>query len=113
MNFEEGKVMNGTDKVKSFGFHFVALAVVLCALVFWLSGCGYVGQAAKAATDFSATVLTLGSKPEACAQMGETEAEGRRRHLRNQRINSQQLRADLDELFLLKKPSTLADQRIP
>ena len=46
-------------------------------------------------------------------QMGETAAEGRRRHLRNQRINQQQLMADLDSFLLLDKPSKLTDKRIP
>ncbi|MHC4622400.1 MAG: hypothetical protein ACYS4W_00685 [Planctomycetota bacterium] len=114
MNFEEGNVMDGTEKVKSFRFRLVVLALVLCCSVCWTSGCGYVGRAGKSVVDFTATVLTLGeTNPEAYAQMGETEAEGRRRHLRSQRINSQQLRADLDELFLLKDPSTLTDKRVP
>jgi hypothetical protein len=46
-------------------------------------------------------------------QMGETAAEGRRRHLRNQRINQQQLMADLDTFMLTDKPSKLTDKRIP
>ena len=46
-------------------------------------------------------------------QMGETAAEGRRRHLRNQRINQQQLMADLDRFMLIDKPSKLTDKRIP
>jgi hypothetical protein len=46
-------------------------------------------------------------------QMGETAAEGRRRHLRVQRINQQQLMADLDKFFLIDKPSKLTDKRIP
>ena len=46
-------------------------------------------------------------------QMGETAAEGRRRHLRNQRINQQQLMADLDTFWLVDKPSRLTDKRIP
>ena len=46
-------------------------------------------------------------------QMGETAAEGRRRHLRNQRINQQQLMADLDTFWLVDKPSKLTDKRIP
>lgn len=46
-------------------------------------------------------------------QMGETAAEGRRRHLRNQRINQQQLMADLDAFWLVDKPSKLTDKRIP
>ena len=46
-------------------------------------------------------------------QMGETAAEGRRRHLRNRRINQQQLMADLDTFWLVDKPSKLTDKRIP
>jgi hypothetical protein len=45
--------------------------------------------------------------------MGETAAEGRRRHERNLRINSQQLMADFDMLILLDKPSKLTEKRIP
>ena len=46
-------------------------------------------------------------------QMGETAAEGHRRHQRNLRIQRQQLMADLDTLLLLDKPSKLTDKRIP
>jgi hypothetical protein len=46
-------------------------------------------------------------------QMGETAAEGRRRHQRNLRINRQEMMADLDMLMLLDKPSKLTDKRIP
>jgi hypothetical protein len=46
-------------------------------------------------------------------QMGETAAEGHRRHLRNLRINRQQMMADLDMIMLLDKPSKLTDKRIP
>ncbi|MHC4726401.1 MAG: hypothetical protein ACYS17_04165 [Planctomycetota bacterium] len=46
-------------------------------------------------------------------QMGETAAEGRRRHQRNLRINKQQLMADLDTFMLVDKPSKLTDKRIP
>ena len=46
-------------------------------------------------------------------QMGETAAEGHRRHLRNSRINRQQLMADLDMFWLIDKPSKLTDKRIP
>ena len=46
-------------------------------------------------------------------QMGETAAEGRRRHIRAQRINRQQLMADLDKFMLTDKPSKLTDKRIP
>jgi hypothetical protein len=46
-------------------------------------------------------------------QLGETAAEGRRRHQRTLRINRQLMMADLDMLMLLDKPSKLTDKRIP
>jgi hypothetical protein len=48
-----------------------------------------------------------------CAQLGETEAEGHRRHLRNLRISRQQLMEDIDKTLLLDEPSKLTDKRIP
>lgn len=47
-----------------------------------------------------------------CSQPGETTAEGKRRHLRNQRINQQEMMADIDKTLLLDKPSRLSDKRI-
>ena len=46
-------------------------------------------------------------------QPGETAAEGRRRHLRNERIDQGGLMADIDKVFLTDKPSKLSDKRIP
>ena len=46
-------------------------------------------------------------------QMGETTAEGRRRHERILRINNQELMADIDTFMLLDRPSKLAENRIP
>ncbi len=46
-------------------------------------------------------------------QLGETAAEGHRRHKRALRINRQEMMADLDMLMLLDKPSKLTDKRIP
>jgi len=46
-------------------------------------------------------------------QPGETAAEGRRRHLRNERINQGELMADIDKFMLTDKPSKLSDKRIP
>jgi len=67
----------------------VILVVVLCALFIVPLGC------------------------RSYEQLGETAAEGRRRHIRNLRINRQVMMADLDALFLLDKPSKLTDKRIP
>ena len=67
----------------------VVLAVIIFAFVLLPSGC------------------------KSYEQMGETAAEGRRRHLRNQRLNQQQLMADLDTFWLVDKPSRLTDKRIP
>lgn len=46
-------------------------------------------------------------------QMGETEAEGHRRHQRNLRLNRKQLMEDIDTVLLLDEPSKLTDKRIP
>jgi len=46
-------------------------------------------------------------------QPGETAAEGHRRHLRNLRINQQEMMGDIDRTLLLDKPSELTDRRIP
>lgn len=66
----------------------VILAVVLCALLVSAGGC-------------------------ASDQLGETTAEGSRRHQRNLRINNQEMMADIDRLLLLDEPSRLTDKRIP
>ena len=65
------------------------LGVVLCALVFWLSGCG------------------------SWEQPGETSAEKRRRHKRNLRMNKQEMMADIDKALMFDEPSKLSDKRIP
>ncbi|MHC4462771.1 MAG: hypothetical protein ACYS30_15285 [Planctomycetota bacterium] len=67
----------------------LVLGIILCALVFLPYGCG------------------------SYAQLGETEAEARRRHLRTARINRQELAEDIDKALLLDKPSKLTDKRIP
>lgn len=46
-------------------------------------------------------------------QPGETAAEGRRRHLRNSRINQQEMMADMDKFMQTDRPSRLSDKRIP
>ena len=53
--------------------------------------------------------------PFGCAmdQLGESAAEGHRRHRRVLRINRQELMADIDRALLLDKPSKLTDKRIP
>jgi hypothetical protein len=61
--------------------------------------------------DAATDVVMLGSNEE-FAQLGETEAEGRRRHLRNKRLNQQQLMEDIDAFLLLDEPSRLTTRRI-
>ncbi len=75
--------------MKSVSMCKVILVVVLCALFLAPLGC------------------------KSYDQLGETAAEGHRRHKRTLRINRQEMMADLDELFLLDKPSKLTDKRIP
>ncbi len=47
------------------------------------------------------------------AQVGETAAEGHRRHQRVLRLNNQEMMKDLDTFMLLDRPSKLTDKRIP
>ena len=104
------KAMKNVKKNSKFS---VVLGIVLCASVFWLGGCGYVERVGMFADQLIAGVWTLGSDPEAHAQLGETEAEGRRRHIRAARINQQELMEDIDRALLLDKPSKLTGKRIP
>ena len=46
-------------------------------------------------------------------QMGETMAEGSRRHERVLRLNNNEMMQDLDTFMLLDRPSKLTDKRIP
>jgi hypothetical protein len=46
-------------------------------------------------------------------QMGETAAEGDRRHKRVLRLNNNGMMEDLDRFMLLDRPSKLTDMRIP
>ena len=48
-----------------------------------------------------------------CTQPGETASEGHRRHMRNLRINQQELSEDLDTALLLDQPSKLSGEKIP
>jgi hypothetical protein len=53
--------------------------------------------------------------PLACSseQLGETAAEGSRRHKRVLRINQSELMSDIDKALLFDQPSKLTDKRIP
>ena len=90
-----------------------SLAAVLCVLVFLLGGCGHLAKANRSIGRAFGNLWAMGSDPGEHAQLGETEAEGRRRHIRNDRINKQAFMRDLDRVMLLDKPSKLTDKRIP
>ncbi len=75
--------------MKSVSMCKVILVVVLCALFLVPLGC------------------------KSYEQLGETMAEGHRRHKRTLRINRQEMMHDLDAIMLLDKPSKLTDKRIP
>ena len=77
----KGKVMKNVSVL-------TILGIVLCALVFWLAGCGYTTQS------------------------GETAVEGQRRHLRNLSVNQQSLMSDIDRAMLFDRPTKLTDKRI-
>jgi hypothetical protein len=84
LELEKGDLMRSVSSI----LRKIFLVITFCALVFVLSGCS-------------------------TEQMGETEAEGQRRHVRNLRINNQQMMEDIDTFLLLDKPSKLSDKRIP
>jgi hypothetical protein len=113
MDFDEGKMMKNAEEVKYSALCSWSFAFLSVALVFWVAGCGYVRKGGSAVGRKTAVIWTAGSDPEAYAQLGETEAEGRRRHIRNKRINRQQLITDIDTVLLLDKPSKLSDKRMP
>lgn len=73
-----------------FNLRALALALVLCVLVALSSGC-------RSGWNYP----------------GETAAEGRRRHKRVVRNNFEQMRADIDMVLLLDRPSHLTDKRLP
>ena len=74
--------------MKSIWLTKIALAMVLGVFVFLGFGCAW-------------------------DQLGETTAEGNRRHKRVLRVNRQEMLADIDRVLLLDKPSKLTDKRIP
>ena len=82
--------MRSFERIKGLVFDCSALAVVLCASIFAVGGCG-----------------------SWFAQPGETAAEGRRRHIRAQAINRHEMMEDIDYVLLTDKPSKLTDKRIP
>jgi hypothetical protein len=46
-------------------------------------------------------------------QLGETSAEGQRRHTRVVSTNQQELMGDIDKVLMMDKPSKLSDRRVP
>ena len=48
-----------------------------------------------------------------CAGMGETRAEGRRNFRRTVRLNTAELRSDINMALMLDEPSRLTDRRLP
>ena len=83
VDFKKGKTMKSNFLCKAI------LAVVFCLLTFLLCGCSSYGQ------------------------LGETQAEGSRRHQRALRINQSELMSDIDKALLFDQPSKLTDKRIP
>ena len=55
-------------------------------------------------------LMPLGCSME---QMGESAAEGNRRHLRILRLYKPEIVTDLDQLLFFDKPSSLTERRIP
>ena len=66
----------------------MAPAFVLCAIVLMPLGCSF-------------------------NRLGETTAQGHRRHLRNYRLNQGELMHDIDMVLMTEEPSRLGEMRIP
>ena len=58
-------------------------------------------------------LLPTGCSSFSTEQPGETAAEGKRRHLRVDRLNNGGFWADVDAFFQIDEPSRLSDKRIP
>ena len=95
------------------GFVSLVLGAILCLSVFWVAGCGYVVTMGDFLGQKAADVATLGSDPEFYSQMGETEAEGDRRHRRNMRLNRQAMMEDIDAFFHMDESSRMTERTIP
>ena len=76
-------------------------------------GCGYIGKADDITEQTAADVMRMGPDREATAQLGETAAEGHRRHVRNHRLNRQMMMEDIDRLFNFDQPSKLSPWTAP
>ena len=90
----------------------VIFGVILCILVFSVSGCRYPVKAVAGVDDFTDDVGFHGEGEEFALQ-GETEAQRRRRWNRNERIWWQQIQEDFEKFWLMDRPSRLTDKRIP
>jgi len=78
-----------------------------------IAGAGFAARCSKWVLAFVLCLLTVAMFGCTCYdQPGETLAEGRRRHIRTNRIRSQQLMQDLDAALLLDRPSKLTDKKI-
>lgn len=73
-----------------FNLRALALALILCVLVLMSCGCA-----------------SWWNYP------GETAVEGNRRHKRIVQTNFEMMRADIDTVLLLDRPSNLTDKRLP
>lgn len=91
----------------------ILLSAALISVMLGPVGCGYIGKADDIAEQTAADVMRMGPDSEATSQMGETAAEGHRRHVRIHRLNRQSLMEDLDTLFHLDEPSRMTNRAIP
>jgi hypothetical protein len=91
----------------------ILLGAALILVVLGPVGCGYIGKADDIVEQTAADVMRAGPDREATAQLGETAAEGHRRHIRNHRLNRQAMMEDIDSLFMTDQPSRLTEWATP
>lgn len=78
------------------------LAVIMFGVAMWFSGC-----------DCGLCKCVPGLDENRCSQPGETAQEGNLRHIREARVNHEEMNADIDRAMLYDKPSTLTPLRVP
>jgi len=94
-------------------FVLILLGAALILVMLGPVGCGYIGKADDITEQATADVMRMGPDREATAQLGETAAEGHRRHVRNHRLNRQMMMEDIDTLFHFDQPSRLSEWATP
>jgi hypothetical protein len=75
----------------------IFLAAILVSVTMWVGGCSCIP----------------GIDENRCSQPGETSLEGKVRHVRNARVNHEEMNSDIDRAMLYDRPSEDTPIRVP